>query len=885
MRRTLVSAIALALAGLSATAIAQAPAPGTAPVVQATTQLPRDVRPVHYDVAVVPHADKLSFDGKATITVDVLAPTPSITLNAVGMEFASAQLKPVAGTATYPAPQVKLDEKAQTATFVFAQPLPAGQYQLTLDYTGKIGTQANGLFAIDYENKAGKQRALYTQFENSDARKFIPSWDEPNHKATFDLTATVPAAQMAVSNMPVAESTDLGNGLKRVRFGTSPKMSTYLLFFGLGDFDRATAKAGDTEVGVVTQKGLIEQARFALDSSVDVLREYNDYFGVAYPLPKLDNVASPGRSQFFGAMENWGAIYTFEYAMLLDPSISTLSDKQGVFSIAAHEIAHQWFGDLVTMSWWDDLWLNEGFASWMASRTTEKLHPEWNTALEAVGARESAMNRDAVATTHPVVQHVQTVEQASQAFDAITYSKGEAVIRMLEGYVGEDAWREGVRSYMKKHAYGNTVSDDLWKQMEAAAGKPILDIAHDFTLQPGVPLIRVESAQCKDGNTTLQLTQGEFTKDRPGKKPLSWRVPVIAQAIGGEPVRAMVSGGSASVEVPGCAPVIVNAGQSGYYRTLYAPEQFSEIRDGFVKLAPIDQLGLINDTWALSMAGAQPASRFLDLASATPVDADPQLWGDIAGSLGSLDSYYRGDAARQATFRKFAIAQLAPVFARVGWQARADENGPTTILRTQLIGTLAALGDDAVIEEARRRYAAQDSDPQAMPAALRKTILAVVANHADAATWDKLHAAAKVEKTPMVKDQLYALLSIAEDPALARRALDLALTDEPGATNSAGMIGIVSRQHPELAFDYAVAHRAQVDKLVDTTSRSAYYPALGNSSLDPAMVGKIKAFADAYIEAGSRRAAETSIANILYRSKVRNERLPEVDAWLSRNGA
>jgi aminopeptidase N len=890
MRRTLVTALALALAGLSTAAVAQSPMAPTARAGEpATTQLPRNVRPTHYDVAVVPHADALAFDGKVTVSIDVLEPTASITLNAVDMKFSSVQLSPSpgnarTGSATFAAPEVAVDAKSQTATFTFAQPLPIGSYQLAMAYTGRIGTQANGLFAIDYDTAAGKRRALYTQFENSDARKFIPSWDEPSYKATFDLQATVPAAQMAVSNLPVAERTDAGDGLVRVRFRTSPKMSTYLLFFGVGDFDRATAKVDGTEVGVVTQKGKASQAAFALTSAQAILHEYNDYFGVPYPLPKLDNIASPGRSQFFGAMENWGAIYTFEYVLLLDPSISTQSDKQGVFSVAAHEMAHQWFGDLVTMSWWDDLWLNEGFASWMEGRTTAKLHPEWNTALSAVDVRERAMSRDAVATTHPVVQHVETVEQAGQAFDAITYSKGEAVLGMLEDYVGADTWRDGVRRYIKAHAYGNTRSDDLWREVEAAAGKPITDIAHDFTLQPGVPLIRVESAQCSGGKTTLQLVQGEFTKDRPGKTPLSWRVPVIAQTIGSTPARTLVTGGKAALEVPGCGAVVVNAGQSGYYRTLYAPAQFAALRDGFATLAPIDQLGLMSDTWALGMAGLQPASAYLDLASATPAAADPQIWGEVAGTFDSLNDFYRGDAARQARFQKFAIARLTPLFERVGWEAKQGEADPVAILRADLIATLGDLDDETVIAEARRRHDAESSEPSAIPAELRKTILAVVARHADAATWDRLHAAAKVEKTPLVKDELYSLLSSPKDQALAKRALDLALTGEPGATNSAGMIEQVSRLHPELAFDFAVAHREQVDKLVDSTSRSRYYPALGRTSSEPAMIGKIKAFAAAHIAASSRRAAETAIANIEYRNQVRSERLPAIDTWLQQHG-
>jgi aminopeptidase N len=884
MRRIVVSAIALALTGLSVAASAQADASTVAAVEQATTQLPRDVRPTHYDVAVSPDAAKLSFHGAVTIDIDVLQATNSITLNAIDMTFPSVILSSKNPFQTVTSPAVKIDADAQTATFTFDRVITPGSYQLSVLYTGKIGTQATGLFAIDYDTKSGKKRALYTQFENSDARRFIPCWDEPAYKATFDLTVSVPSAQMAVSNMPVVQRAEHG-GRSLVRFAQSPKMSTYLLFFALGDFERATAKVGDTEVGVVTQKGSVSQAAFALESSQAILREYNDYFGTPYPLPKLDNIASPGSSQFFSAMENWGAIFTFEYALVLDPTISTQADKHGVFTTEAHEMAHQWFGDLVTMNWWDDIWLNEGFASWMEGRTTAKLHPEWNTALSAVRVRERAMSRDAVATTHPVVQHVETVEQASQAFDSITYSKGQAVIGMLEGYVGADAWRDGVRRYMKAHAYGNTVTDDLWREIEVTAGKPIAEIAHQFTLQPGVPMIRVDQATCAAGKTTLQLTQGEFTKDRPDKKPLLWRVPVIAQVVGSRtPVRTLVTDGKATLELPGCGAVIVNAGQSGYYRTLYAPMQFTAIKDSFAKLAPIDQLGVMNDMWALGMAGLQPVSDYLDLAKATPIDADPQIWGDIAGDFQTIDELYNGDPKRQAKFRTFAIARLAPVFATIGWIARPGESDPVTILRLRMIGALSALGDPAVIGEARRRYAAQASDPAAMPAALRKTILGVVARHADAATWDQLHAAAIAEKTPLIKDDLYSYLSTTEDESLARRALDLSLTDEPGATNSAGMISEVALLHPTLAFDFAMAHMAQVDAKVDSTSLSRYYPRLGNNSLDPAMIDKIKAYADAHLAAKSRRDASTAIANITYRIKVRNERLPTVDAWLQRNG-
>jgi aminopeptidase N len=880
MRRHLVSAITLALAGMGATATAFAlPAPqAAAPVVaNATTQLPRNVEPTHYEIQVVPHADKLAFDGKVAIDLRVDEPTTSIVLNQIDMTFPKAVLAPKGGKAM-PAPKVAVDNDAQTATFTFDKPLPKGEYTLSLDYTGKIGTQANGLFAIDYATDSGEKRALYTQFENSDARRFVPSWDEPNHKATFTLTAIVPSAQMAVSNMPAAETTDLGDGTKRVRFQQSPKMSTYLLFFGLGDFDRATTMADGVEIGVVTQKGKADQAKFSLESAAAVIKEYNDYFGVPYPLPKLDNIASPGSSQFFSAMENWGAIYTFEYAQLFDPRISTESTKEGIFSTGAHEIAHQWFGDLVTMAWWDDLWLNEGFASWMESRTTAKLHPEWNSALSAVGVRESAMNRDAIATTHPVVQHVETVEQASQAFDSITYSKGESVIRMLEAYVGADTWRDGVRKYIKAHAYGNAVSDDLWQAIDSVSDKPITQIAHDFTLQPGIPMIKVESAQCVGGNTDVKLSQGEFTRDRPGKAPLSWHVPVVATTIGGTGTARTVVEGTATMQVPGCGPLLLNAGQAGYFRTLYQAPQVAQLRGDFGKLATIDQLGLMNDIWALGMAGNQPLSDYLDLAAAVPADAAPEVWQDVVGSLSSIDYYYEGNP-QQAAFRKYALATLQPVFARIGWEAKPGEADPVRRLRSSLIGALAGLEDKAVIAEAQRRFAAGGD---AVPVVLRNVILGIVAHSADAATWDKLHAQAKAETTPLIKDQLYGLLAVAKDDALAQRALDLALTDEPGATNSAGMIARVAGEHPDMAFDYAVAHREQVDKLVDSTSRSRYYPGLGSGSRDAAMIGKLNAFADAHIAKTSRRATDTAIAGIKYRREVIEKRLPQVTAWLAK---
>jgi len=879
MRRRLLSAAVFALVACAISPIYAADAANT-PNALTFTQLPRTVTPFRYDITITPNTPAATFNAKANIDIDVTEPTATITLNALDLTFQQVQLRGKSGVAKSTA-KVEIDKDAQTARFEFDHVLPKGRYTLSIDYSGLINTQAVGLFLLDYDTPAGRKRALYTQFENSDARRMIPSWDEPAYKAIFALHVVAPVGQMAISNMPVAKQKNLDNGLSEIDFAPSPKMSSYLLFFALGDFDRVTGSLGKTELGVVTRKGASGQATFVLDAARDVLKEYNDYFGVSYPLPKLDNIAAPGNSQFFGAMENWGAIFTFEHSMLLDPEFSTVRDKEDVFETVAHEMAHQWFGALVTMRWWDDLWLNEGFATWMESRMTARLHPEWDTRPRAVSSAQHAMEEDALSTTHPIVQRIETVEQASQAFDGITYAKGEAVIRMLENYVGEDAWRRGVRSYMKAHAYGNTTSDDLWREIDHAAGQSVSAIAHDFTLQSGVPLIRVENVQCVDGQSQVTLTQSEFSVGQPDKKPQQWHVPVIAQVVGSsQQTRAVVTDGKAVMHLPGCGPVLVNAGQSGYYHTQYADPQWHALIAAFSSLSPADQLGLLGDSWSLGMNGAWPISNFLNLTKATPVDADPQVWNRIIESLSRIHYGYRQKPDEQKVFDQFAVARLAPVFATVGWKAKENELDAIVNLRAELIESLAAFGDADVIAEARRLYAMQSSDPASVPVALRRTVAEVIGTQANAKDWEALHESAKKAQSPLVKEQLYDLLASAKDDALATNALELALTDEPGATISAEMISRVAATHPDMAFDFAIAHLAQMDRLVDNSSRSRYLPSLASGSADPAIIGKLNAYADANLAPSARHDVEIAIAMVKLHMQVRSSSQPDINNWL-----
>ncbi|NYF33147.1 M1 family metallopeptidase [Sphingopyxis sp. JAI108] len=867
-----------------ASPVAAAPALAGAPLdASIPSQLPRIARPLHYDISVTPDAQALTFTGEAGIDIELYEPSATLTLNALDLDFASASLIGADGKAI--ALTAATDAAAQTVIFTAPAPLAPGKYRLAIRYTGTINTQANGLFALDYPDKlSGKEvRGLFTQFEAPDARRFVPSFDEPSYKATFTLSATVPAGDLAVSNMPVTSETPVDGGKKKVTFHISPKMSSYLLFFATGNFERLAAKSDSgADVGIVSPKGSGEQARFALDSLGPLLGYYSDYFGQPYPLPKLDNVAGPGQSQFFGAMENWGAIFTFERILLDDPKITSDATRQQIYSTQAHEVAHQWFGDLVTMAWWDDLWLNEGFASWMETKASDHFHPDWQPLLDRVDGRERAMGLDAFATTHPIVQTIRTVEDTNQAFDAITYQKGEAVITMLESYAGEDVWREGLRNYMEKHKYANTRTDDLWGAVETAGAKGLTAIAHDFTNQPGIPLLRVGGVTCAGGNTTVALTQSEFSRDRKqgiDAENRRWQVPVLARAGDGAVARQVVAGGTGTLTLPGCGPVLINAGQAGYYRTLYSSAALTALRTDYAKLAPIDQLGLLGDNFALAYAGYQPMGAALNLLAAVPKDANQKLLGDAAGRYAALYKLFDDQPAVQEQIAARGTAALAPAMGRLGFDARADEPALDSILRSETLGALGTLGDAEVLAEARRRFALLDSDPAALDGPLKSRWLGIVAANAGKAEWDKLRAMAKASKSAVERSTFYTLLGSAKDEALAKRALALALTDEPGKTVSAAIIGAVAANHAELAVDFAQANQAAVDRLIDASARARFLAGLAASSNDPAMIAKLERIA-APLAADVRKPYDKTLASLKERSASRPRIKREVESWL-----
>ena len=833
--------------------------------------LPTDVRPERYEIHISPDAANLKFTGREKIELTVVRATNRIVLNAADIAFGKVSLSKVSA-----APKIVLNDEQQTAAFVFGKPLAPGRYALSIDYTGKIYQQASGLFALDYNAPDGsKKRALFTQFENSDARRFAPMWDEPGVKAVFALSVDAPDGEMAVSNMPIATARSAGAG-QAIAFQDSPKMSSYLLFLGLGDFERIHQQVGQTDVGVIVRKGDAEKGRFALDAAVKLLGYYNDYFGTPYPLPKLDLVAGPGRSQFFGAMENWGAIFYFDYALLIDPKLSSETDKQNVFTTVAHEMAHQWFGDLVTMAWWDDLWLNEGFASWMENKATDHFHPEWNVWLSTQAGQQGAMRLDSRAGTHPIVTDIPDVFAAATAFDGITYSKGQAVIRMLEAYVGEDAFRAGVRNYIRAHAYGNTVSDDLWTELDKASPRKVSDMAHDFTLQAGVPLIRA-----KPSGNGMALSQERFGFEASQRTPRTWRTPVAVKGLASQPWQDVVSA-DAGKTAPIAPPAVVNAGQTGYFRTAYAPELWAKLAPRFADLAAADQLGLLYDSRALGEAGLAPMSDYLALARNAPAGADPIVLKTLSDQLEAIDWYFEGRPGQKA-YRAFATARLLPIAQRVGWDPKSGESDNEAILRQSVLTTLGRLGEPSTIAEAHRRFDRWLAEPDSLQGAGRRTVLAIVAANADETTWETLHQKARDSKDVTDRSRLYNYLGASHDPALADRALTLSLSGEPSPTDAPGIIASVAGVDPDKAFAFALANRAKVEELLEPTSRTSYFAELAQSSRAQAMLGKLAAFS-ATVPPSSRGEIEKALAAIRYRLDVIANRVPEMERWLAANG-
>ena len=676
-------------------------------------RLARSVVPSAYRLFLTPDIEGGAFAGRVEIDVVIAEATDRITLHAKALELGAATI--TAADTTVRSTDTLHDETYETATFVFDTPLPLGPATLEIAYTGVLNDQLSGFYRSTFVDPDGvTQTIATTQLEHSDARQAFPCWDEPSFKATFQVNLTIPSHLYAYANSPETSNTDLGNGQRCISYAPTMVMSTYLVAFVVGPFEHTDALDVDgVPLRVVYPRGKGHLADLALEAGAFALRHFGDYFDIPYPGEKLDMVAIPDFA--FGAMENLGCITYRETALLVDPATASLAEMQRVAEVVHHEIAHMWFGDLVTMEWWEGIWLNEAFATFMQLRCTDAFRPAWRVWADQIVLRDAALHIDGLASTRPIEYPVLSPNDTQGMFDSLTYEKGGSVLRMLEQYLGETVFRDGIRRYLLDHRYANTVTTDLWDALETVSGHPVRDMMNTWILQGGHPLVTLA-----DG----QLRQQPFVLGDPAAKGAigdHWLVPVLTRSLdGGAPSRHLL--GDAPVRVSDHPPVVVNAGGSGVFRSRYDAAALAVLAPRVGELDEFERATLFADVWAALFARQITWAEFMTAASGLGDQNDPTPWHFVATAIDmvrrALDGPARASLAQQVT------ALASPHFARLGWDRRPDEDILTAQTRAIIIGLLGITGgDESIRAEACRRFDANELDGD-----LAATILRLVAD-------------------------------------------------------------------------------------------------------------------------------------------------------------
>ena len=762
--------------------------------------LPGNVQPASYAIHLTPDLEAFTFAGEESVAIEVLESTNTIVMNAAELQVSAATFTDASDAATA-ASGIASNEDEETLTLTFPNSLSAGKGTLHIVFTGELNDRLTGFYRSQYTDSAGKSHKMATtQFEPGSARRSFPCWDEPALKATIQLTLTIPSEMDAVSNMPVAEESVSGS-TKTVTFRESPIMSTYLLAFIVAELSVIEQKADNgTLIRVLTTRGKEEQGRFALDTSVALLTYFNQYFGIPFPLEKLDHIAIPDFAA--GAMENWGAITYRETALLVDPAISSAATRQRVAEVISHEMAHMWFGDLVTMEWWDDLWLNESFASWMGDKAVNHIHPEWKMWTQFV-ANDTirALSLDGLKNSHPIEATVKTPAEVEELFDAISYSKGASIIRMLEDYLSPETFRAGLQKYLSGHQYSNARTADLWESMEEASGKPVKSLMDTWTAQMGYPVLNVESKR-DDKNVSLDVSQTRFLFSHlvdGDAGASSWKVPISVTTSWGEapsPTLMESDRGTIEIKAPtGSAKTWfkVNTDQTGFYRVNLSADDWNALIPAIASrtLSDTDRLGVQNDAYALSRAGYLPVSQFLAIAEAYKDETDASVWRELAGNLGDLDTLL-SDEACYPQLKALCQSLFTPLAQRMGWEPKSGEGHLDTLLRGVALGQAGYYEDPAVLGEAKSRFENYLKDPSSLAPDLRGVVYSLTAQQGDGDTYERMWDLQKKAELQEEKVRLLISLTRIPDPELISDVLKRSLTDDVRSQDTVSVVGAVS---------------------------------------------------------------------------------------------
>jgi aminopeptidase N len=744
-------------------------------------RLPETVRPEHYAIALTPDLKSATYTGKESIDVLLKEPSATITLNAIEITFKS--VKVTSGgkeqTAT-----VALDNDKQQATLTVPDKLHAGKATIAIEFTGMLNNELRGF----YLSKTARRNYAVTQFEALDARRAFPCFDEPALKATFDVTLVVDSGDTAISNSPISSDTPgPGEGKHTLKFDSTPKMSTYLVAFLVGDFKCTAGEQDGVAIRVCSTPDKVALTPYGVDVAKYVLHYYNNYFGIPYPLKKLDLIALPDFEA--GAMENFGAITYRENLLLLDPKAASVGSRKNVDSVIAHEMAHQWFGDLVTMQWWDNIWLNEGFATWMSNKPLEAMHPEWKIEQSVASDLDGVLNLDTQPTTRTIRAKADTPDDINQMFDGITYGKAGAVLLTVENYLGEETFRQGVHNYIAAHLYANATAEDFWGAQTATSHKPANKIMESLVVQPGAPILTFgESAAGKVDVEQRRFFMSPSIQPDPAQK---WTVPVcFKDGTTGQDCQVLTPA-STALKVPGGGLFFANAGGKGYYRSAYPADAYKALVAAVeTGLTPSERITLIGDEWAQLRANKATVGDYLNLSAA--VRSDPNF-DVISAAVGGIEIIVDSVGATPEE-RKGLAAWICSTFglqlAKLGNPSEGDSPN-TRELRAQLFNLLGSYGKDpAVIGQAREIAEKYIADPGSVEATLGQTALAVAARNGDAALFDKLQNVYETSTNPEFQQGALRLLARFQDPALVKRGLDYAVSGKVRNQDSAIQIAI-----------------------------------------------------------------------------------------------
>lgn len=662
-------------------------------------RLPTHSSPERYELTLAPDLENQTFAGEVLIRINVHEATSSFTLNALELDIQSATLTD--NDVTKLSGSLAFDPEAQMVTVNFDRVMQPGIATLHLTFSGAFNQQLCGIYPAQYTDDQGTTRTIQTtQFESTDCRRAFPCWDEPAFKAVFAVTLIIDEQYRAYSNGPIITEKSVGDGKKQVDFGDSMKMSTYLVAFVVGPLVESDTIEGDgIPMRVVSVPGREHLHPWALEVCEATLRYYAEYFGIPYPGGKMDMLAIPDFAS--GAMENMGCVTYRETALLVDPKTASRPQVERVTEVIAHENAHMWFGNLVTMKWWNGIWLNEAFATFMAAKFADQFRPQWDTWVSFALSRNEAMATDALTTTRPIEYEVIHPNDASGMFDILTYEKGCAVLRMCDQFIGEDVFREGIRSYLSTHAYGNTENSDLWDALDQASGQPVRDMMESWIFQGGFPLVSVTL-----NDATLQLTQERFTYVNEPSDTL-WHVPLMLRySINGEvrTRKVLFAEKTGEIELEATPDwVIINDNANGFFRTAYDDTLAAKLVTHLDQLSPLERLSLASDAWATTLAGQTDTDAYLALVQELRNETDPNVWSTMAGGLGLIENAL--SEAGKPAFQKRVVELTRPAFDARGWLATDDDGSHDGILRATLLGALAHVAKDpATIAEAEARY-------------------------------------------------------------------------------------------------------------------------------------------------------------------------------------